>query len=73
MPDERKVRIDTGADLHPETRAMLEETTEEETLHDDADSSLKKPGMGVGMPLPTPPIPENNDRAREEKDEAQDG
>jgi hypothetical protein len=73
MSDEPKVRIDTDKALSPETRAMLEETTEQETLHDETDSASREPGMGVGMPLPTLPIPENDNRSSEEKDEARVG
>jgi hypothetical protein len=80
MSDERKVNIDTGADLSPETRAMLEDTVEEKPLRDGPDSSSRKPGMGLGMPLPMPPIPEKADSSseeadssNEEKDEAREG
>jgi hypothetical protein len=65
--------MDTGKKLSPKTRAMLEGTDEQKTLHDEADSVSREPGMGVGMPLPTPLIPENNDRSSEEKTKLEEG
>ena len=59
MPEQPIVNIDTGKELSPETKEMLEGTPEDDVLTDG--ESPAQPGSGLRIPVPNIPVPEQRD------------
>lgn len=54
MPDAPKITLDTDKELSPETRAMLEETAEQDVLAGDEQPA--QPGSSLRIPVPSIPF-----------------
>jgi hypothetical protein len=60
MPDKPAVNLDPKGDLSPETKAMLNETSEDAPLADSLTPD-RNPGASVGLPVASLPVPPEDD------------